>query len=89
MRSRPSIRAISRGPGHFLRGHAEGVGRIYQQTFIDTYSKWAAGKLYTAKTAITAADLLNDRVLPFFEQQQLPLLRILTDRGTEFCEEPR
>ena len=63
----------------------KGVGRIYQQTFIDTYSKWAAAKPYTAKTAITAADLLNDRVLPFFEQQQLPLLRILTDRGTEFC----
>ena len=69
----------------FYVGTLKGVGRIYQQTFIDTYSKWAAAKLYTAKTAITAADLLNDRVLPFFEQQQLPLLRILTDRGTEFC----
>ena len=69
----------------FYVGTLKGVGRIYQQTFIDTYSKWAAAKLYTAKTAITAADLLNDRVLPFFEQQQVPLLRILTDRGTEFC----
>jgi len=42
-------------------------------------------KLYTEKTAITAADHLNDRVLPFYEAQDLPLLRILTDRGTEYC----
>jgi len=40
---------------------------------------------YTTKTPITAADMLNDRVLPFFEQHDLPLLRILTDRGTEYC----
>jgi hypothetical protein len=32
-----------------------------------------------------AADLLNDRALPFFEGQGVPLLRILTDRGSEFC----
>ena len=61
------------------------VGRIYQQTFVDTYSKVAFAKLYTTKTPITAADTLNDRVLPFFEQQALPMLRILTDRGTEYC----
>ena len=69
----------------FYVGTLKGVGRIYQQTFVDTYAKWAAAKLYTAKTAITAAELLNDRVLPFFEAQGAPLLRILTDRGTEFC----
>ena len=69
----------------FYVGTLKGGGRIYQQTFIDAYSKWAAAKLHTAKTAITAADLLNDRDLPFFEQRQLPLLGILTDRGTEFC----
>lgn len=65
-------------------GNIKGVGRIYQQTFIDTYSRVAFAKVYDRKTAITAADLLNDRVLPFFEDQQLPLLRILTDRGSEF-----
>lgn len=42
-------------------------------------------KLYEMKTALTAADLLNDRVLPFFESQQVPLLRLLTDRGSEYC----
>jgi hypothetical protein len=66
-------------------GNIKGVGRIYQQTFIDTYSKTATAKLYDSKTAITAADLLNDKVLPFYEQHQIPLLRILTDRGTEYC----
>ena len=66
-------------------GTIKGVGRIDQQTFIDTYSKVVFVKLYDRKNALVAADLLNDRVLPFFEQQEVPLLRILTDRGTEFC----
>lgn len=63
----------------------KGVGRIYQQTFVDTYSKVALTKLYTTKTPITAADLLNDKVLPYFAEQNVPVLRILTDRGTEYC----
>jgi hypothetical protein len=66
-------------------GTIKGVGRIYQQTFIDTYSKVVFVKLYDRKNALVAADLLNDRVLPFFEQQDVPRLRILTDRGTEYC----
>ena len=69
----------------FYVGNLKGVGRIYQQTFVDTYSKVALCKLYTTKTPITAADTLNDKVLPYFEQHGLPMLRILTDRGTEYC----
>src|SRR5258707_4388020 len=69
----------------FYVGTFKGVGRIYQQTFIDTYSKMAAAKLYTEKTPITAADLLNDRVLPLFDEHDIPLTRMLTDRGTEYC----
>src|SRR5512146_1831197 len=69
----------------FYVGTLKGVGRIYQQTFIDTYSKVASAKLYDRKNALVAADLLNDRVLPFFEAHGIPLLRILTDRGTEYC----
>ena len=65
-------------------GTIKGIGRIYQQTFIDTYAKIGFAKLYTSKHAITAADLLNDRVLPWYEEQSVPLLRILTDRGTEY-----
>lgn len=69
----------------FYVGYLKGVGRIYQQTVIDTYSSVAFAKVYTAKIPVTAADLLNDRVLPFFEEQEIPVLRVLTDRGTEFC----
>lgn len=69
----------------FYVGTFKGVGRVYQQTYIDTYAKVAHCKLYTTKTPITAADLLNDRVLPFYAEQELPVLRILTDRGTEYC----
>jgi len=66
-------------------GNIKGVGRIYQQTFIDTYTRVVFAKLYCQKVALTAADILNDRVLPFFETQEIRLLRILTDRGTEYC----
>lgn len=69
----------------FYVGTLKGVGRVYQQTFVDTYCKLGFAKLYTEKTPVTAAELLNDRVLPFFDEYGLRLLRILTDRGTEFC----
>lgn len=69
----------------FYVGTLKGVGRVYQQTFVDTYSKTAHCKLYTTKTPITAADILNERVLPFFEAHGMGILRMLTDRGTEFC----
>ena len=72
----------------FYVGNMKGVGRIYQQTFIDTYSKVVCAKLYDRKTPITAADILNDRVLPFFEDHGICLNRVLTDRGTEYCGNP-
>ncbi len=66
-------------------GYIKGVGKIYQQTFIDTYSRVAFAKVYDRKNALVAADMLNDKVLPFYQEQQVDLLRILTDRGTEYC----
>ena len=69
----------------FYVGTLKGVGRIYQQTFIDTYAKVAFAKLYDRKTPITAAEILNDRVVPFYDEHGIPLSRVLTDRGTEFC----
>lgn len=66
-------------------GTIKGVGRIYQQTYIDTYAKVAQAKLYLSKDGLSAAELLNDRVIPMYEEQQVRLLRILTDRGTEYC----
>jgi transposase InsO family protein len=72
----------------FYVGNMKGVGRIYQQSFVDTYSKLAFAKLYDRKTPITAADLLNDRVVPFFDAHEVKLCRVLTDRGTEYCGNP-
>jgi len=66
-------------------GTLKGVGRIYQQTFIDTYTKMAFVKLYDRKNALVAADMLNDRVVPWYEEHDVRLLRILSDRGTEYC----
>jgi transposase InsO family protein len=69
----------------FCVGYLKGVGRIYQQTVIDTYSSVGFAKLYAAKIPVTAADTLNDWVLHFFAEQDIPVLRVITDRGTEFC----
>ena len=66
-------------------GNIKGVGRIYQQTYIDSYCNVLQVKLYDRKHAITAADMLNDKVLPFYETHGVPVLRILTDRGSEYC----
>lgn len=84
----------SEGPGYcgaqdtFYVGTLKGVGRISQPTCVDTYSKVAFAKLYERKTSLTAADLLNDQVVPFFDTQEVPLNRLLTDRGTESCGSP-
>jgi transposase InsO family protein len=72
----------------FYVGNLKGVGRVYQQTFIDTYAKVAFAKLYDRKTPLTAADLLNDRVVPFYDSHDVKLQRVLTDRGTEYCGNP-
>jgi transposase InsO family protein len=76
---------VLRRPGHVLRRDPDG---IYQQTFIDTYAQVGFAKLYVDQTPVTAADLLNDRVLPFFTEHGIPVSRILTDRGTEYCGTP-
>jgi transposase InsO family protein len=76
------------GQDTYYVGYIKGVGKIYQQTGIDTYSNVGFAKLYNDKTALTAADFLNDKVLPFFDAQGLSLLRTLTDRGTEYCGKP-
>lgn len=66
-------------------GSIKGVGRIYQQTGIDTHANVGFAKVYTEKTALTAADLLNDKVLPFYDAHRLCVLRVLTDNGAELC----
>ncbi len=66
-------------------GYIKGVGKLYQQAAIDTHSNVGFAKLYPDKTALTASDLLNDRVLPFFDEHWMKVLRMLTDNGREYC----
>ena len=72
----------------FMVGTLKGIGRIYLQAVVDTYSSFALGKLYTSKLPETAVDVLYDRVLPFYEAQGLKVEHILTDNGREYCGRP-
>lgn len=76
------------GQDSYYVGYIKGIGKIYQQTGIDTYSNVGFAKVYSDKTALAAADFLNDKVLPYFDQHSINLLRVLTDRGTEYCGKP-
>ena len=82
---------ISYYPGYLLCqdtfevGYIKGIGKIYMQTVIDTYGSFGFAKLYTTKCAITAADILVDRVLPYYNSLAITILHILTDNGREYC----
>jgi transposase InsO family protein len=69
-------------------GYIKGIGKLYQQTGIDTHSNVGFAKVYTEKTSLTAADFLNDRILPFFDEHGIKVLRILSDNGPEYCGRP-
>lgn len=73
------------GQDTYYVGYIKGVGKIYQQTAIDTFSNTGFAKLYLDKTSVVAADMLNDKVLPFFDEHKISVLRIITDRGKEYC----
>lgn len=73
------------GQDTYYVGYIKGVGKIYQQTAIDTYSNFGFAKVYTERNALIAADMLNSKVLPFFDEEQMRVLRVLTDRGSEYC----
>lgn len=73
------------GQDTYYVGYIKGIGKIYQQTAIDTYSNVGFAKIYTDKNALVAADFLNDKILPFFDEHHMTVLRMLTDRGTEYC----
>ncbi len=72
----------------FYVGRLKGVGRIYLQAVVDTYGSFAFGKLYTSKRQETTADMLYDRVLPFYQSHRLTVEAILTDNGTEYKGRP-
>lgn len=69
----------------FFVGHLKGVGRIYAQTAIDCHSRYAWARLYTSKMPVTAVHLLNNDILPFYEQHNSKPEAVLSDNGREFC----
>ena len=79
---------LLRRTGHLLCGHAERRRPRLSATFIDTYAKVGFAKLYDRKTPITAADLLNDRVSHFYEENGVALQRILTDQARNIVAIP-
>jgi hypothetical protein len=84
---KPSFRDLGSQDTYYV-GNIKVVGRICQQTFIDTYSRVSFAKVYETKHALTSADLLNHQVLPYCEEHEIPSLSVLTDRGTEFKGKP-
>ena len=69
----------------FMVGTLKGIGRIYLQTVVDCHSRFAFGHLYTSKYPVTSVHVLNEKVLPFFEEKDCPIVSILTDNGREYC----
>jgi transposase InsO family protein len=72
----------------FFAGTLKGIGRIYLQTVLDCHSRYAWARLYTSKLPLTAVQILNNDVLPFFEKHRARVVTILSDNGREFCGRP-
>jgi len=72
----------------FLVGTLKGVGRVYLQSAIDCYSRYAWGRLYTSKLPVTAVHTLNTDVIPTFEAHGAKITTVLSDNGREFCGRP-
>lgn len=72
----------------FFVGALKGVGRVYMQSVVDCFSRYARGRLYTSKLPITAEQTLNNDVLPTFEAHGARIETILSDNGREFCGRP-
>lgn len=69
----------------FYVGTLKGVGRVYLHTVVDTFGSYAFGFLYTSKQPEAAVAVLHNDVLPFYQDHDLPVEKILTDNGREFC----
>lgn len=72
----------------FFVGTLKGVGKVYLQSVLDCYSRYAWGRLYTSKFPVTAVHILNEDVLPFFEEHKAKINTILSDNGREYCGNP-
>jgi transposase InsO family protein len=69
----------------FFVGNLKGIGKIYLQAVVGCHSRFAFGHLYASKVPVTAVRVLNEKVLPFFEERECPIVSTLTDNGREYC----
>jgi transposase InsO family protein len=72
----------------FMVGNLNGIGKVYLQTVVDCYSRYAWGHLFRSKISVTAVHVLNERILPFFEERGAHIQTILSDNGREYRERP-
>ena len=64
----------------------KGVGKVYSQTVLGCFSRYVWARSYTSKLSVTAVQILNDHVLPFFEEHAVKSRTVLGDNGGEFCD---
>jgi transposase InsO family protein len=69
----------------YFVGTIKGIGKIYMQSVVDAHCSLGFAKLYLSKVPMTAVDVLNDRVLPFYEEHAAEVEHLLTDNGREYC----
>ena len=69
----------------FFTGTLKGVGKGYIQTVLDCFSRYVWARLYALKMQVTAVQILNNDVLPFFEEDGVKIWTILSDNGREYC----
>lgn len=69
----------------FFVGALKGVGKVYLQTAIDCHSRHAWARLYPNKLPMTAVPLMNNDILPTFEEHGAVIENVLSDNGREFC----
>ena len=72
----------------FFAGTLKGVGKVYVQTVLDCFSRFGWARLYSSKMPVTAVQILNNHVLPFFEKQGVKIRTILSDNGREYRGRP-
>lgn len=84
---------FSRGgkPGELLAqdtiflGYFNGLGKVYIQAVVDTYSNYAFGFINSSKTPDSAVALLYNDVLPFFKERRFEIKAIITNNSREYC----
>lgn len=72
----------------FFVGTLKGIGKIYMQSAIDCHSRYAWARLYPSKLPVTAVHILNNDVIPTFEDHDARIETVLSDNGREFCGRP-